>query len=115
MAAGWLRELGGDRVAVFSAGSEPGQGLNRVAVEVMAEKGIDIATQRPQVWTDAMVREADVIVTMGCGDVCPVYPGKRYVDWDVPDPHQLTAAEVRPIRDEIEGRVRALLAELELT
>jgi protein-tyrosine-phosphatase len=112
MAAGWLGEVGGDRVEVFSAGSEPGDVINPVAVEVMAERGIDISANTPRLWTDPMVREADVIITMGCGDVCPVYPGKRYVDWDLPDPHGRSVDEVRPIRDEIEQRVRRLVEEL---
>lgn len=112
MAAGWLRELGGDRVAVYSAGSEPGDRVNGAAVAVMAEVGIDIAGNVPQLWTDPMVREADVVVTMGCGDVCPVYPGKRYLEWDLDDPHGRSVAGVRPIRDEIERRVRGLLEDL---
>ncbi len=112
MAAGWMTELGGDLVDVYSAGSEPGAGINAAAVEVMAERGIDIAAKAPEMWTDSMVRRADVIVTMGCGDVCPIYPGKRYLDWELADPHHRPVAEVRPIRDEIESRVRVLLAEI---
>lgn len=112
MAAGWMTELGGDLVDVYSAGSSPGDRINAVAVEVMAERGIDIAAKRPELWTDSVVRRADVIVTMGCGDICPVYPGKRYLDWELADPHQRPATEVRPIRDEIEYRVRALLSEI---
>lgn len=112
MAAGWMTELGGDLVNVYSAGSEPGDGINAVAIEVMAERGIDISAKRPNMWTDPMVRQADVIVTMGCGDICPIYPGKRYLDWELADPHDRPVAEVRPIRDEIESRVRVLLAEI---
>jgi arsenate reductase len=112
MAAGWMRQLAGDRVDVFSGGSEPASSLNQAAVAAMAEKGIDISTELPQPWADEIVRAADVIVTMGCGDACPVYPGKRYVDWELDDPAGRPVEEVRPIRDEIELRVRALLGEL---
>jgi arsenate reductase len=112
MAAGWMRHLAGDRVDVFSGGSEPASSLNEAAVDAMAEKGIDIATELPQPWADEIVRAADVIVTMGCGDACPVYPGKRYVDWELDDPAGRTVEGVRPIRDEIERRVRALVGEL---
>jgi arsenate reductase (thioredoxin) len=112
MAAGWMRHIAGDRVDVFSGGSEPASSVNRAAVAAMAEKGVDISAELPQPWADEIVRAADVIVTMGCGDACPVYPGKRYVDWELDDPAGRTVEEVRPIRDEIERRVRALLAEL---
>ena len=112
MAAGWMRQLGGDRVDVYSGGSEPAAGLNQAAVAAMAEKGIDISQELPQPWADEIVRAADVIVTMGCGDACPVYPGKRYLDWELDDPAGRPVEEVRPIRDDIEARVRALLAEL---
>ena len=112
MAAGWMRYLAGDRVDVFSGGSEPGAGLNQGAVAAMAEKGIDISGELPQPWTDEFVRAADVIVTMGCGDACPVYPGRRYLDWELDDPAGRPLEEIRPIRDEIERRVRALLEEL---
>jgi len=112
MAAGFMRHLAGDRVDVFSGGSEPAASLNRAVVAAMAEKGIDISGEIPQPWADEVVRAADVIVTMGCGDACPVYPGKRYVDWELDDPAGRTLEEVRPIRDEIERRVRSLLAEL---
>ncbi len=112
MAAGWMRHLAGDAVAVFSGGSAPATSVNAVAVEAMAEKGIDITGATPQRWADADVRAADVVVTMGCGDECPVYPGKRYVDWDLDDPAGRSLDEVRPIRDDIEQRVRHLLAEL---
>ncbi len=112
MAAGFLRHLAGDRVDVFSAGSEPAEGVNPVAVEAMAEVGIDIAGFRPEVLTTDAVRTSDVVVTMGCGDACPVFPGKRYEDWDLPDPAGRPLGEVRPVRDEIERRVMALVAEL---
>ena len=112
MAAGWMRHLAGHRVDVFSGGSEPAAGLNQAAVAAMAEKGIDISDELPQPWADEIVRAADVVVTMGCGDACPVYPGKRYVDWELDDPAGKSIEEVRPIRDEIERRVRALLGEL---
>ncbi len=112
MAAGWMRHLGGDRVDVYSGGSEPAADLNQAAVAAMAEKGIDIGRELPQPWADEIVRAADVIVTMGCGDACPFYPGKRYVDWELDDPAGKPIEQVRPIRDEIERRVRALLGEL---
>lgn len=112
MAAGFMRQIAGDRVDVFSGGSEPAASVNQAVVAAMAEKGIDIADELPQPWADEIVRAADVIVTMGCGDACPVYPGKRYVDWELDDPAGRSVDEVRPIRDEIERRVRALLAEL---
>ena len=112
MAAGWMRRLGGEKVDVYSGGSEPAAEINAAAVAAMAEVGIDISGQLPQPWADEVVRAADVIVTMGCGDACPVYPGKRYLDWELDDPAGKTVEEVRPIRDEIERRVRGLLAEL---
>jgi arsenate reductase (thioredoxin) len=112
MAAGWMRHLAGDQVDVFSGGSEPASALNQAAVAVMAEKGIDIARELPQPWADEIVRAADVIVTMGCGDACPFYPGKRYVDWELDDPAGLPVEQVRPIRDDIEQRVRTLMGEL---
>jgi protein-tyrosine-phosphatase len=112
MAAGWMRHLAGDRVDVFSGGSEPAEGLNRGAVAAMAEVGIDISEELPQPWADEIVRAADVVVTMGCGDACPLYPGKRYVDWELADPSGKEIDEIRPIRDEIERRVRSLMAEL---
>lgn len=112
MAAGFMRQLAGDRVDVFSGGSEPAASLNQAVVEAMAERGVDISREIPQPWADEVVRAADVIVTMGCGDACPVYPGKRYVDWELDDPAGRTLEEVRPIRDEVERRVRALLGEL---
>jgi arsenate reductase len=112
MAAGFMRHHAGGRVDVFSGGSEPAESINRAAVEAMAQKGIDIRAELSQPWADEVVRAADVIVTMGCGDACPFYPGKRYVDWELDDPAGKSLDEVRPIRDEIERRVRALMAEL---
>jgi len=112
MAAGWLRHLAGDGVAVSSGGSDPASEVNPSAVAAMAEVGIDIAGALPARWTDAIVRDADVVVTMGCGDTCPVFPGVRYVDWPLDDPAGKRVEDVRPIRDEIERRVRALLDEL---
>jgi protein-tyrosine-phosphatase len=109
MAAGWMRALAGDRVDVFSGGIEPAAELNMAATAAMAEKGIDISDELPQPWADEIVRAADVIVTMGCS---PVYPGKRYLDWQLDDPAGKPIEEVRPIRDEIERRVRDLLGEL---
>jgi len=114
MAAGWLKHLAGDRVDVFSGGSEPASTVNPAAVEAMAEVGIDIRTEFPKPWTDEIVRAADIVVTMGCGDACPVYPGKRYEDWVVDDPEGLDVVAVRPIRDEIRGRVEQLIEELKL-
>jgi protein-tyrosine-phosphatase len=115
MAAGWLEHLAGDRVEVFSGGSDPASGVNPEAVAAMAEAGIDIAGRRPQRWTDDVLRVADVIVTMGCGDTCPVFSGVRYVDWQVDDPAGLSVEEIRPIRDDIEGKVRGLMSELGVT
>jgi arsenate reductase (thioredoxin) len=112
MAAGWMRHIAGDEVDVFSGGSEPAEMVNQAAVAAMAEKGIDIGAEIPQPWSDEIVRAADVVVTMGCGDACPVFPGKRYVDWELDDPSGKTVEEVRPIRDDIERRVRDLIAEL---
>ena len=113
MAAGWLRHLAGDRVDVFSGGSEPASQVNPAAIEAMAEVGIDIRTEFPKPWTDEIVRAADVVVTMGCGDACPVYPGKRYEDWVLDDPEGLDVESIRPIRDEIRRRVEELLTKLE--
>ncbi len=112
MAAGWAKKLGGDSIDVFSGGSEPADQVNNSAVEAMAEVGINISGEIPQPWADEIVRAADVIVTMGCGDACPVYPGKRYIDWELDDPAGKTLEEVRPIRDDLEQRVRHLLSEL---
>ena len=112
MAAGWMSHLAGESVGVLSAGSEPAASVNPVAVKAMAEMGINIGDGRPQRWTDEMLAEVDVVVTMGCGDSCPYVPGTRYVDWELADPAGKGIDTVRPIRDEIEQRVRALLAEL---
>ena len=113
MAAGYLRVLGGDAVEVLSAGSAPGDAVNPAAVAVMAEEGIDISEAIPALLTTEAVRESDVVITMGCGDACPVFPGKRYEDWVLDDPAGQGIAAVRRIRDEIRGRVVTLLAELE--
>ena len=112
MAAGWLRHLAGDRVEVLSAGSAPAGSINPVAVEAMAEVGIDIAGQRPKLLSDSAVQQSDVVITMGCGDACPFYPGTRYEDWALDDPAGQGIESVRPIRDEIRGRVEALIASL---
>lgn len=112
MAAGLLAYHAAGRVAVHSAGSAPGERVNPSAVEVMQELGIDISGEQPQRLSDAAVQESDVVITMGCGDACPIYPGKRYLDWDVTDPAGLPPEQVRPIRDEIDQRVLLLLAEL---
>ena len=112
MAAALLSQQAGDRAVVNSAGSAPNETLNPAVVAAMAELGIDISGEKPKRLTDAMARDTDVIVTMGCGDACPVYPGKRYVDWDLPDPAGKSIDEVRPIRDEISARVEALMKQL---
>jgi arsenate reductase len=112
MAAGLLDHHAGGRVRVLSAGSEPADEVNPAVVAVMAEAGIDVSREYPKPLTDGAVGEADVVVTMGCGDTCPFYPGKRYVDWDLTDPAGKTPDEIRPIRDEIDRRVRTLLEEL---
>ena len=112
MAAGFMRELGQGCVEVLSAGSAPKDSINPVAVEAMAEIGIDIASNVPKVLTDQAVQESDAVITMGCGDVCPFYPGKRYEDWVLDDPAGQGIESVRVIRDDIRGRVEALLAEL---
>jgi arsenate reductase len=112
MALGWFNRLAGDRAIAWSGGSEPGTEVNASAVLAMAEVGIDIAQEFPKPWTDEIVRAADVVITMGCGDACPLFPGTRYEDWDLPDPAGQDVAAVRPIRDDIEQRVRTLLATL---
>ena len=112
MAAGWLRHLAGDRVQVLSAGSAPAGTINPVAVEAMAEVGIDIAGNQPRLLTDAAVQESDVVITMGCGDACPFHPGKRYEDWALDDPAGQGIESVRPIRDEIRARIEALITSL---
>ncbi|MFW6639127.1 arsenate reductase ArsC [Nocardiopsis algeriensis] len=113
MAAAWLSHLAGDRVEVRSAGSAPADTLNPAAVEAMAEVGIDITGRCPTILTTEAVEASDVCVTMGCGDTCPVFPGKRYLDWPLPDPAGRGVEAVRPIRDEIRRRVEALLQELD--
>ena len=112
MAAGFLQHLAGDTVEVLSAGSQPADAINPVAVAAMAEVGIDLAAATPKLLTDAAVQEADVVVTMGCGDACPFYPGKRYEDWPLDDPAGQGLEAVRPIRDEIRSRVEVLLEQL---
>jgi arsenate reductase len=107
-----MREIGGDRVEVLSAGSAPKDTINPVAVEAMAEVGIDIANQQPKVLTTEAVQESDAVITMGCGDVCPVFPGKRYEDWVLEDPAGQDINFVRKVRDDIKGRVEVLLSEL---
>ena len=107
MAAGWLRHLAGDRAVVWSGGSEPNSEINPAAVAAMAEVGIDITDEFPKPWTDEIVRAADVVITMGCGDACPLYPGKRYEDWELADPDGKNIESVRPIRDEIRGPRRS--------
>jgi arsenate reductase (thioredoxin) len=112
MAAGWLAHLGGDRVEVRSAGSEPADQVNPAAVAAMAEVGIDIAGEQPKVLTTGAVETSDVVVTMGCGDTCPFFPGKRYEDWELADPAGRDLEAVRPIRDKIRARVEELLRSL---
>jgi len=112
MAAALLAKMAGDRVIVRSAGSAPGETLNPAVVTAMDELGMDISAQRPTRLTDEMGKRADVIVTMGCGDACPVYPGKRYIDWELPDPAGKPLDEVRSIRDEIDARVASLVSDL---
>ena len=112
MALGWFNHLAGGRAVAWSGGSEPGAEINPAAVAAMAEVGIDITAEFPKPWTEEIVEAADLVVTMGCGDACPLYPGKRYVDWELDDPAGLDVAAVRPIRDEIRTRVAALLDEL---
>lgn len=115
MAMGWFNHLAGGRAIAYSGGSEPGERVNPAAIEAMAEVGIDISTAQPTRWTEERVRAADVVVSMGCGDACPVYPGKRYEDWVLADPFGKGVEEVRPTRDEIGRRVRELLASLGVT
>lgn len=112
MALGWFTHLAGDRAIAWSGGSEPGDEVNPAAVAAMAEVGIDISGERPKPWTDDIVQAADVVVTMGCGDTCPLVPGTRYEDWELDDPAGRDVEAVRPIRDEIERRVHDLLASL---
>jgi len=110
--AGWLRHLAGDRIRVLSAGSSPSETVNPTAVEAMAEVGVDISSNRPQLWTEAMVRDVDVVVSMGCGDECPVYPGTRRLDWQLEDPAGQGMEMVRSVRDEIQTLVEELLEDL---
>ncbi|MEU8510961.1 arsenate reductase ArsC [Kitasatospora sp. NPDC048722] len=112
MAAAFLTRLGGDRVEVRSAGSAPAEAVNPAVVEALAEVGIDISAETPKVLTTEAVRASDVVITMGCGDACPYFPGKRYLDWKLDDPAGQGVGAVRPIRDEIERRIRGLLADL---
>ena len=112
MALGWFNHLAGDRAVAWSGGSEPGTEINPAAVAAMAEVGIDITAEFPKPWTEEIIRAADVVITMGCGDACPLYPGKRYEDWELDDPAGQDLAAVRPIRDEIRHRVEALLDEV---
>jgi arsenate reductase len=114
MALGFFTHLAGDRAIAWSGGSEPGIEVNRAAVDAMAERGVDISGAYPKPWTDEVVRAADVVVTMGCGDTCPIVPGTRYENWDLDDPAGKTIEEVRPVRDEIERRVRRLLGQLDV-
>jgi arsenate reductase len=112
MAAGYLQALAGDRVDVLSAGSEPKDQINPIAIQAMAEEGIDITGNQPKVLTTEAVRDSDVVITMGCGDACPIFPGKRYEDWELTDPAGRGIEDVRPIRDDIKSRIEALLAEI---
>jgi protein-tyrosine-phosphatase len=111
MAAGWLRTIAGEDMNVYTGGSEPGAELNPIVVDAMAEVGVDIREEFPKPWTDEIVRAVDIVIAMGCGDVCPIYPGKRYVDWDLEDPEGKSLDAVRVIRDEIKSRVELLVAE----
>jgi arsenate reductase (thioredoxin) len=112
MALGFFNHLAGDRAIAWSGGSEPGVEVNPTAIAAMAEVGIDITGAYPKPWTDEIVRAADVVITMGCGDACPIFPGKRYEDWTFDDPAGLTVEQVRPIRDQIQTRVQRLLEQL---
>ena len=114
MALGFFTHIAGDGAVAWSGGSEPGNEINAAAVAAMAERGIDISGEYPKPWTDEIVQAADVVITMGCGDACPVFPGRRYEEWKLDDPAGMGVDAVRPIRDDIERRVRALLAELEV-
>jgi protein-tyrosine-phosphatase len=114
MALGWFNHLAGDRAVAWSGGSEPGKEVNSSAVLAMSEVGIDISKEFPKPWTDEIVQAADVVVTMGCGDSCPLFPGKRYEDWELADPAGQDVDAVRPIRDDIEQRIRTLLASLDV-
>ena len=112
IALGYFQQLAADNAVAWSGGSEPGEQVNPAAVAAMKEVGIDISAEFPKPWTDEVVKAADVVVTMGCGDACPVFPGKRYLDWELPDPQGLDVEAVRPIRDQIETKARGLLHDL---
>jgi arsenate reductase len=112
MAMGFFQHLAGEAAVAWSGGTEPGDEVNPAAIEAMRERGIDISREFPKPWTDEVVRAADVVITMGCGDACPVFPGKRYEEWVLDDPHGMDTDQVRPVRDAIERRVRALLQQL---
>jgi protein-tyrosine-phosphatase len=114
MALGFFTHLAGDDAVAWSGGSEPGSEINPMAVRAMAERGIDITQEFPKPWTEEILQAADVVITMGCGDACPIYPGKRYLDWDLDDPSGQDLDSVRVIRDDVERRVRGLLAELDV-
>ncbi|HEY5303928.1 MAG TPA: arsenate reductase ArsC [Acidimicrobiales bacterium] len=112
MAAGWLRHIAGDHIDVYTGGSEPADSLNPVVVEAMVEVGIDISEEFPKPWTEEVVKAVDAVISMGCGDVCPIYPGKKYTDWELDDPAGMTLEGVRNVRDELKVRVRGLRDEL---
>lgn len=114
MAAGWLRHLAGDAATVYSGGSGPTSTINPAAVDAMAEIGVDIVSEFPKPWTDEVVRAADAVITMGCGDACPIFPGKHYEDWDVEDPAGKELSDVRPIREQIRTHVEELMASLDI-
>ncbi|HYJ67758.1 MAG TPA: arsenate reductase ArsC [Nocardioidaceae bacterium] len=114
MALGFFQHLAGNQAVAWSGGTEPGPEINPAAIAAMRERGIDITAEFPKPWTEEIIRAADVVVTMGCGDSCPLYPGKRYLDWELDDPADKTLDDVRPIRDEVERRVRHLLDELHI-
>ncbi|MBO0694382.1 MAG: arsenate reductase ArsC [Acidimicrobiaceae bacterium] len=114
IALGWLQHLAGERAIAWSGGMDPADEQNPTVVEAMAEVGIDISSEFPKPWTDEVVRAADVVITMGCGDACPIYPGKEYQDWDIPDLVGLSLEEMRPIRDDLGHRVRGLLDDLHI-
>ncbi|MCX4459715.1 arsenate reductase ArsC [Streptomyces sp. NBC_01340] len=115
MAAGFLSQLAGDRIEVRSAGSIPGERVNPAAVEAMLEVGVDIAAQKPKILTTEAVQASDYVITMGCGDACPVFPGKKYLDWALEDPAGKGVESVRPIRDEIRARIEVLVSEIDAT
>lgn len=112
MAAAWMQHLAGDRVRVLSGGSEPAEKVNPAAVEAMAEVGIDMSANKPRKWANTDIATADIVITMGCGDTCPVFPNVRYLDWDVDDPAGWSVESIRPVRDDIRTRVESLLNEL---